>query len=183
MKHWTRRGFIAGAGLGLAGCTAGARADRGARIDQRVDLAMQQMFDEIPGTRDLVNRAAGVLVMPTITKAGLMFGGAYGEGALLIGNAPVDYYSIAQGNYGIQFGLQQYAHTLFFMNEDSLGDFRASRGWQVGADMEYVVRDRGDNLSVDTTELRSPVLAAVYGRAGLIVGATLEGTKYTRVVR
>jgi hypothetical protein len=28
----------------------------------------------------------------------------------------------------------------------------------------------------------SPVLAAVFGRAGLRLGATLEGTKYSRII-
>ncbi len=183
MTIWTRRAFLAGTVSSVAACGNGIGNTRGAKIDYRVELAMQQMFDEIPGTRDLADRAAGMLVMPTITKAGFGWGGAYGEGALLIGGAPVEYYSIAQGSYGFQLGLQQYAHTLFFMNQDALSDFRSSSGWQLGADAEYVFKNQGDNLSVDTTELRSPVVAAIYGRAGLIVGATLEGTKYSRVIR
>jgi lipid-binding SYLF domain-containing protein len=79
--------------------------------------------------------------------------------------------------------LQQYAHTLFFMNQASLGEFRQANGWQVGADAEYVFKNSGDNVGVDTTELRSPVVAAIFGRAGLSVGATLEGTKYSRIIR
>jgi len=183
MHNWTRRAFLAGAGTSVAACGNGIGSNRGARIDYRVELAMQQMFDEISGSRDLADRAAGMLVMPTVTKAGFGLGGAYGEGSLLIGNTPVDYYSVAQGSYGFQLGLQQYAHTLFFMNQSALADFRSSAGWQVGADAEYVFKDKGDSLSVDTTQLRSPVIAVIYGRAGLIVGATLEGTKYSRVIR
>jgi len=183
MKNWTRRGFIVAAGTSVAACGNGIGSSRGSRIDYRVDLALQQMYQEIPGTRDLADRAAGMLVMPTVTKAGFGFGGAYGEGALMIGNAPVDYYSVAQGSYGFQLGVQQYAHTIFFMNDKALQDFRASTGWQVGADAEYVIKDKGDNVSIDTTKLRSPVVAVIYGRAGLIVGATLVGTKYSRVVR
>lgn len=183
MNKWTRRTFLVGAGSTLAACGNGIGNSRGARIDYRVELALKQMYNEIPGSRDLADRAAGMLVMPTITKAGFGFGGAYGEGSLLIGGAPVDYYTVAQGSYGFQFGLQQFAHTLFFMNQKSLADFRASGGWQLGADAEYVFKDQGDNVSVDTTQLRSPVVAVIFGRAGLIVGATLAGTKYTRVLR
>jgi len=183
MTKWTRRAFLAGVGTTVAACGNGIGNTRGAKIDYRVNLAIEQMFTEIPGTRDLADRAAGMLVMPTITKAGFGWGGAYGEGALLIGNTPVDYYNLAQGSYGFQLGVQQYAHTLFFMNEDALSDFRSSSGWQIGADAEYVFKNDGDGVSVDTTELRSPVVAAIYGRAGLIVGATLEGTKYSRIIR
>ena len=183
MNKWTRRAFLAGAGTGLVACGNGIGNTRGARIDHRVDLALNQMFNEVPGTRDLADRAAGMLVMPTVTKGGFGLGAAYGEGALLIGNAPVDYYNLAQGSWGFQLGLQQYAHTLFFMNDESLADFRRSSGWQLGADAEYVIKNAGDTLSVDSTELRAPVVAVIYGRAGLIAGATLEGTKYSRILR
>lgn len=183
MNIWTRRAFLAGAGTTLAACGNGIGNSRGQKIDYRVELALEQMYKEVPGSMDLADRAAGLLVMPTVTKAGFGLGGAYGEGALLIGGAPVDYYSIAQGSWGFQLGLQQYAHTLFFMNDESLAGFRSSNGWEVGADAEYVFKNQGDTVGVDTTRLRSPVIAVIYGRAGLIVGATLEGTKYSRVIR
>lgn len=183
MNTWNRRAFLVAAGSSLAACGNGIGNSRGNRIDYRVDLAVKQMYEEAPGSRELADRAVGMLVMPTVTKAGFGWGGAYGEGALLIGGAPVDYYSIAQGSWGFQLGMQQFAHTLFFMNEEALSNFRASSGWQVGADAEYVLKNQGDNLSIDTVNLRSPVIAMVFGRAGLIVGATLEGTKYTRILR
>ena len=55
-------------------------------------------------------------------------------------------------------------------------------GWAAGADVEYVFNDQGDNLSAETTTISKPVVAVVFGQAGLIVGATLEGTKYTRII-
>lgn len=183
MNIWTRRAFLAGAGTTLAACGNGIGNNRSNRIDYRVDLAMSTMFDEVPGSRDLADRAAGMLIMPTVTKAGFGWGGAYGEGALVIGGAPVDYYSIAQGSWGFQLGLQQYAHTIFFMNDDALAGFRSSSGWEIGADAEYVIKDQGDIVGIDTTRLRSPVIALIYGRAGVNFGATLEGTKYSRIIR
>ena len=68
------------------------------------------------------------------------------------------------------------------MTEQALDDFRRSRGWAAGADLEYVVNSTGDSVAADTTTVLSPVLAAVFGRAGLRIGATLEGTKYTRII-
>ncbi len=183
MTDWTRRAFLAAAGATTTGCVSGIGNSAGERIDYRVDLAIAQMFQEIPGAQDLADRAAGMLVMPNVTKAGFGFGAAYGEGSLLIGNATVDYYSTTSASYGVQIGAQQFAHTLFFMNENALADFRASNGWALGADASYVFRNEGDGVGVDTTKLRSPVIAVIYGRAGLIIGATLEGSKYTRIIR
>ena len=69
------------------------------------------------------------------------------------------------------------------MNENALSDFRSSAGWQVGADAEYVLKNQGDSIGIDSTKLRSPVIAVIFGRAGLQVGATLAGTKYSRIIR
>jgi hypothetical protein len=37
-------------------------------------------------------------------------------------------------------------------------------------------------VNADTTTSRAPILAAVFGQEGLLVGATLEGSKYTRII-
>ncbi len=181
----TRRSFalgaVAGSGL-LAACGNGIGNSNAARIDARVDSTLQQMYQSYPNTVDLANKANGLLVMPLVTEAGFGFGGAYGRGALQVGGATVDYYSVVKGTGGLQIGAQQYAHVLFFMTQDALEDFRRSSGWAAGGDIEYVFSDVGDSVAADTTTVLSPVLAAVFGRAGLRVGATLEGTKYTRII-
>lgn len=181
----TRRGFafslLAGAGT-LAACGNGIGGRGPAMIDARVDSTLAEMYRLYPNTRDLAQKANGMLVMPLVTEAGLGFGGAYGRGALRVGDATVDYYSIVKGSGGLQIGAQQYAHVLFFMTEDALEDFRRSPGWAAGADLEYVISDRGDSVNAETTTVFAPVLAAVFGRAGLRIGATLEGTKYTRII-
>ncbi len=181
----TRRGFTIGAtaSLGLtAACGNGVGNNNAAKIDARVNATLQQMFSEYPNTRNLADKATGLLVMPLVTEAGFIVGGAYGQGALRINGATVDYYSTLKGNAGLQIGAQQYAHVLFFMTQDALAGFRRSSGWAAGADLEYVVRDEGTALTADTNTLTSPVLAAIFGQAGLRIGATLEGTKYSRII-
>ncbi len=180
----TRRGFAFGmAGLTLtAACGNGVGNSNAATIDARVDATLNEMFSRYPNTVEIADKATGMLVMPLVTEAGFMFGGGYGRGALRIQGATVDYYSAVKGSAGFQIGAQQYAHVLFFMTQDALNDFRRSSGWTAGADVGYVVSDQGDQLSADTTTLRTPVLAAVFGQAGLQIGATVEGTKYTRII-
>lgn len=184
-SRMTRRGFalaaLAGAGV-TAACGNGVGNSNAATIDARVDATLNQMHSQYPNTRTLAEKATGMLVMPLVTEAGFVFGGAYGRGALRINGVTVDYYSTVKGNAGLQIGAQQYAHVLFFMTEDALAGFRRSSGWAAGADVEYVIKDEGNSLTADTNTLTSPVLAAVFGQAGLRVGATLEGTKYTRII-
>jgi lipid-binding SYLF domain-containing protein len=52
----------------------------------------------------------------------------------------------------------------------------------VGGDVRYAVSTSGGNIGTDTNALLSPVVAIVFGQAGLIAGATLEGQRYTRII-
>ncbi len=174
-------GALAAVGV-TAGCNNGVGSNGPRRIDARVDATLNEMYSSFPNTRTLADKSNGMLIMPLVTEAGLGLGGAYGRGALRINNTTVDYYSVVKGSGGLQIGAQQYAHVLFFMTETALQDFRGAPGWAAGADLEYVISDRGDSVAADTTTALAPVLAAVFGRAGLRIGATLEGTKYTRII-
>ena len=185
ISTFSRRSFALSALAGVtvtAACGNGVGSSGASVIDARVDATLSQMYSEYPNTLELSEKAVGLLVMPLVTEAGLGLGGAYGRGALRVNEATVDYYSMVKGSGGFQIGAQQYAHVLFFMTQDALMDFRTSPGWAAGADLEYVISDEGANLAADTTTTLSPVLAAVFGQAGLRLGATLEGTKYTRII-
>ncbi|ASM72432.1 MULTISPECIES: YSC84-related protein [Roseobacteraceae] len=181
----SRRAFTLGAlssTVALAACGNGIGGRGPATIDARVDATLAEMYRLYPNTQSLAQKANGMLVMPLVTEAGLGLGGAYGRGALRVNNVTVDYYSVTKASGGLQIGAQQYAHVLFFMTEEALTGFRRSPGWAAGADLEYVISDQGDSLNAETTTALAPVLAAVFGRAGLRLGATLEGTKYSRII-
>jgi len=179
-----RRGFlVGGAGLlALSACGNGVGSRGADTIDARVDATLNFLYSRYPNTTDLRDKSTGMLVMPLVTKAGLGIGGSYGRGALRVGGVSVDYYSAASGSFGLQIGAQQYAHVLFFMTDGALERFRRSPGWAAGADVEYVLNENGENLSAETTTSLSPVIAVIFGQAGLIAGATLRGTKYTRII-
>ncbi len=179
-----RRGFALGmAGLSFtAACGNGVGNSNAVTIDARVDATLNEMYATYPNTVEIANKANGMLVMPLITEAGFIFGGGFGQGALRIQGATVDYYSAVKGSAGLQIGAQQYAHVLFFMTNDALNDFRRSSGWTAGADIGYVVDATGSTVSTTTTTLRTPVIAAIFGQAGLLFGATVEGIKYTRII-
>ncbi len=184
MSSFSRRGFALGAlaSTTLAACGNGIGGAGPATIDARVDSTLNFMDTTYPGTRDLVDRAAGMLVMPLVTEVGLGLGGSYGRGALRVGPSTVDYYSAASGSAGLQIGAQQYSHVLFFMTQEALLDFRQSPGWAAGADVEYAISDQGQMLRAETTTSLSPVIAVIFAQTGLRLGATLEGTKYTRII-
>ena len=185
MDKMTRRGFAL-TGLAAASFTAacgnGVGSNGANEIDARVDATLNYLYSNYPNTTDLRDKATGVLVMPVVTEAGFGFGAGYGRGALRVDGVTVDYYSAAKGSVGFQIGAQQYAHVLFFMTQGALQEFRHSSGWAAGAGVEYVIATEGGDLSAETTNLLAPVIAVIFGQAGLKVGATLEGIKYTRII-
>ncbi|MFZ1471096.1 MAG: YSC84-related protein [Paracoccaceae bacterium] len=180
---FSRRGLLGGLAATslLAACGNGVGGNGGGQIDARVDATENYLFSRYPGTRDLASRAVGVLYMPLITEAGLIYGGSYGRGALRIQGATVDYYSATKASFGLQIGAQQYAHALFFMTQPALEEFRRSKGWAVAADIRYATPEEGATIGKATTEIE-PVIALVFGQQGLIAGATLAGVKYTRII-
>lgn len=184
MNTFSRRSFALGtlAATTLAACGNGIGGAGAATIDARVDRTLNEMYSSFPGTRDLASRAAGMLVMPLVTEVGLGLGGSYGRGALRVGPSTVDYYSTTAGSAGLQIGAQQYSHVLFFMTQEALMEFRQSPGWAAGADIEYAISDQSEMLRAETTTSLSPVIAVVFGQTGLRLGATLEGSKYTRII-
>jgi len=183
MTQWSRRGFLVAGSASLAACTAVGINKSGDNINNTADAALAKLYSTVPGAQQLADRAAGVLIIPEITEAGLVFGGAYGEGVLMIGNAKVDYFSFTAASFGLQVGIQKYSHALFFMTQESLAGFRYSDGWQLGVDAGYTTPEDASAIGVSTSTINLPVIALVFGQQGLIVGATMEGAKYSRLVR
>ncbi len=166
----------------LAACGNQVGSFNADRLDARVDATRDHLRQNYPDTEQLFENARGILYMPLISEAGLFLGGAYGQGALRIDDATVDYYSATRASFGLQAGAQQYAHVLFFMTSQALADFRASEGWAASADLRYAVPSRGGAAGVQTTTAFSPVIAVVFGQSGLIAGASLAGVRYQRII-
>ncbi|MCC6864069.1 MAG: twin-arginine translocation pathway signal [Rhodobacteraceae bacterium] len=184
MDNLSRRALLSGTGAAVfltAACNNGVGSKKAAQIDARVDATQEYLFGRYPGTSDLADRAAGVLYMPLVTEAGLLYGGAYGRGALRIHGATVDYYSATKASIGLQIGAQQYAHVLFFMTDEALADFRRGSGWAASGDLRYATPEQGASIGKETTEI-DQVIPFIFGQQGLIAGATLAGVKYTRII-
>jgi lipid-binding SYLF domain-containing protein len=185
MNEIRRRDFfkVALLSIPLLSCSNNTITKLGHDIDRDSSEAMRLLFDMNPDTQSISDRAAGVLIMPSITKASFGLGGSYGEGVLRIRGASVDYYSVASASYGLQVGAFQYSHVLFFMTEEALRDFRTIDGWEIGADAEVSFRDKGYSYGVSSNTITKPIYGVVFGQVGIMAGASLEGAKYSRLIR
>ena len=158
-----------------------ANAATAKEIDVSVDVALENFHKEVKGSEEFLKTAKGVLILPKVIKAGFGIGGEYGEGALRIDGKTVDYYNTIAGSFGFQFGAQAKTIILVFMQDEALKKFRAAKGWEVGADGSVALLDLGAGGSIDSTNVKDPIVAFVFGQKGLMYNLTLEGSKYTKL--
>jgi lipid-binding SYLF domain-containing protein len=194
MKEWTRRKFIyASASLPIISCS---QVDLPVKIDspikpikskdlinEEIRFAKRIMNKEIPGSVELEKESKGVLIIPKVSEANFWLGGAFGEGGLLIGDAIVSYFNIAQASLGLKIGAQEYSHALFFMSSTSLKQFRSSDGWSLGADVEYVMAENSGWLGQEAIKPAVDVIALIYNRSGVTIGGSVEGIKYSPIYK
>jgi lipid-binding SYLF domain-containing protein len=175
------------ASIGLPACTTTGPHDTEhysssrSSIDSNVDATLNRLYDAAPQSRELVSRAAGVLVFPSVLNVGLVVGGEHGDGALRVNGVTVDYYSTSGGSIGLQAGAQTKAEVVIFMTQDSLDKFRNSHGWTAGADATIAVAKIGANGAVDTETMHRPIVGFVLTNAGLMAGVSLEGAKFSKL--
>jgi lipid-binding SYLF domain-containing protein len=158
-----------------------AEAASAAEIDADVRHTLDRFFNSVGGSRDLANKAEGILVFPTVIKAGIGFGGEYGEGALLVRGRPTAYYNLISASFGFQLGVQARSVIIMFMTKGALDQFDRTAGWRVGVDGSVVLVTLGAGGSIDTEKITSPVIGFILDQKGLMYNLTLEGSKITRI--
>ncbi len=169
---------VASTALLASGATFAASA---AKIDKEVNKTIELFKEEINGAEVFLNQAAGYLVFPRVIKVGIGLGAETGEGALRIGGATADYYRTTSGSVGLQLGAQAKSIVIAFMTKSSLDKFRNSEGWKVGVDGSVALIDIGAGKTIDSSNIKDPVVGFIFGSKGLMYNLTLEGSKFSKL--
>lgn len=182
MIRLTRLAMLASLAAALFFAPAAHAASK-EKIDQRVNKALAEFRSSVKGADAVLAKSVGVLVFPSIKKAGIGVGGEYGEGALRIGGRTVAYYSTAAASIGFQLGAQARRQILVFLDQSALDKFRNSDNWEVGVDGSVTVVVIGAGGQIDATKLNQPIVAFIFDSKGLMYNLALEGSKITRIHR
>jgi lipid-binding SYLF domain-containing protein len=150
-------------------------------LDASSQKALNNLVAQVPAAKAAQSKAVAVLVFPSVTKAGLMVGGQYGEGVLWRNGKPVGYYNTAGASWGMQAGAQKYGYVMFFMTEKALKYLDSSEGLEVGVGPSVVVVDSGMAKSVTSSTLTEEIYAFVFAQKGLMAGVGLQGNKITKL--
>lgn len=82
-----------------------------------------EIFKKAEATQPFFKSAYGFAVFPTIGKAGIVVGGAYGKGQVYRGGKVTGETSMMKASIGLQLGGQAYSEMIFFEDERAYNDF------------------------------------------------------------
>jgi lipid-binding SYLF domain-containing protein len=145
--------------------------------------ALQTLYGTSAVAETLSQSAKAVLVFPNMVKAGLVFGGSYGEGVLMKGTTVADYYNSVTGSWGLQIGAQSYGYAVFLMTDDAVRYVEETMGWEFGVGPTIVLVDEGVAKNLSTSSLKNDAYAFIFSQQGLMAGISIEGTKISRIKR
>jgi lipid-binding SYLF domain-containing protein len=164
----------------MAGSTVASAASKSA-LNASSKKTLDNLLAREPAAKTLYSKAVAVLVFPSITKAGFVVGGQYGEGVLWKGGKPIGYYNTAGASYGLQAGAQKYGYAMFFMKQKALDYLDSSQGFEVGVGPSVVVIDQGMAKTLTSTTVTEDVYAFIFSQQGLMAGVGIQGNKITKL--
>ncbi|HYM36327.1 MAG TPA: lipid-binding SYLF domain-containing protein [Steroidobacteraceae bacterium] len=182
MKLNTLNTMLATIGLAAFTVFTGATSFAASRqeIDASVSATLTQFDSLNPHHHALLQKAAGVLIFPHVTKGGAGVAAEYGQGVLQIKGKTKGYYSVSSASIGATLGVAKHSEIIVFMTQNSLDQFVNSNGWSIGADAGIAIV-KGVAGDYDTQTLQQSILGFVFGEKGLIADVSLEGTKINKL--
>ncbi len=161
--------------------TAGAATAEDLNADSR--QALQTLYKTNPFSETISHKAKAALVFPNIIKAGLVFGGSYGEGVLMKGSKVESYYNSVSGSWGLQAGAQSYGYVVFLMTDNAVKYLADTKGWEIGVGPTVVLVNAGVAKNLSSSTLKDDAYAFIFDQQGLMVGVSIEGTKISQIKR
>jgi len=163
------------------GAIPSTRAATPEDLNQDADQALQRLTSTNPFAAVLAKKAKAVLIFPNIVKAGLIFGGAYGEGVLKQGAKVGGYYNSVTASWGFQAGAQSYGYVVFLMSKKAIKYVHDTHGWEIGTGPTVVVVNEGVAKNLSTSSLKEDAYAFIFDQQGLMASLSIEGSKISRI--
>jgi lipid-binding SYLF domain-containing protein len=127
MRRLTILGLLA-TGLCFSAIAAAEwQADPGNEREVAAAEAVARMRDRIPRSHQFFEDAYGYAILPSVTRFGFGFGGAYGRGIVVGGDEVVGDTSFWQFTSGIQAGAKYFSMIIFFKDRQALEYYQQER--------------------------------------------------------
>jgi lipid-binding SYLF domain-containing protein len=140
-------------------------------------------------------KSYGYAVLPTIGKAGLGVGGAFGKGRVYRQGKLIGDVSMSQLSVGFQAGGQSYSQMIFFENKDALDKF-TSGNFEFGANAGVIAitasasgsagtsgasgaASTGKHDATNASEYHDGMVVFTIAKGGLMYEASVSGQKFS----
>ena len=167
----------------FTGSTTFAQNDENNRIRSAGDVMVEilNVSDDIP--QNLLNKAECVIVLPSVKKFAIGFGGSYGRGVMSRRSgkdfsgpwsAPT-MMALEGGSFGLQLGGQSTDFVLLVMNRRGADSILSSKV-KLGGDIAAAAGPVGRNAAASTDIAMQAEILSYSRSRGLFAGISLEGS-------
>ena len=140
----------------------------------RADEALQKLFKEVQGSKQLYDKAAGYAVI-SVTKAGFFVSGSGGSGvAVDKATKQTTYMKMGAAGAGLSFGAEKFDMVFLFQTKDRLKEF-ISGGWDSAAAAKATA---GKDSAGAASDFFDNQIIYTLSDKGLMASADVSGTKY-----
>ena len=150
-------------------------ADPGDKVQVNAQLAIEAFRERMPRVEPYFEQAHGFAVFPSVTRAGLGFGGAWGKGIVLEGNLLIGTSKYKQFTSGIQAGAKSFSMIVFFKDKEALDYYKTGKTQFMGQAGLAV----GKLGASGTPAYNDGVAVITLTRFGLMGEFTVSGAKFS----
>lgn len=113
----------------LIGQSAGAawEADATDKKQMKAANAIANFRERIPRTAEYFEQAYGYAILPSVTRVGFGFGGAYGKGFVIEGDNAIGTTKFFQFTSGLQAGAKYFSMIVFFKDKEALDYYKSGK--------------------------------------------------------
>lgn len=162
----------------MAGCSTGSvTKDEGDALLKRAQASRQEWNKVDPELEGFAKKGYGYAFFPQITKGGLVFGGARGQGVVFEKGQHIGYADLTQMSVGFQAGLQDYSQVIVFENQSAMDKFKRNE-IDFAANASAVYADQGAAAGAQFVD---GIVVFVRPTRGAMAEASLAGQQITYV--
>ncbi|MGB5513424.1 MAG: YSC84-related protein, partial [Thermoanaerobaculia bacterium] len=152
------------------------------RLDEKVANGIREFEKIVKNSDEVMAESVGVLVCPTIAKAGLGIGVEKGNCALQIDGKTVEYWRASGASLGLTVGVESGGLLVAFMEQAALDKFRESdKGYQFGVDGSITVATLGESGNFSVGDRKKPIIGFSFNPRGLMADASIRASKLRKI--
>ncbi|NUP06763.1 MAG: hypothetical protein HOW73_11975 [Polyangiaceae bacterium] len=143
-------------------------------LHSKVLAALKQLQEKHPEIKKVLAESAGYAVVPSIGRASLVLGGAYGVGEVFVHERVIGYAAIVELSIGVQVGGTTFNELVVFHDEGSLKRFKSGKfAFAADAAVEFVKAGAQASKGFGATSS-----IYVFAEGGMLLDLAIGGQKF-----